>query len=381
MPIACRNKLEHGTDFCRTDCPARTPGIFSYVRVEQPEDLPAADERCIDIAILDMNHGWPNLGHDSLVHAVLDTGCDLLAPLAASGLMVRAISFEVRRRHMIPEPPGGRFSVYVGSGGPGHLDPRRNDGVSEGSQGIREDPGWEAPLHSLFDRIRLSWDAALLSVCHSFGEMCLWSGAATPVLRGPSKGGKSTGVLENVLTPQALEHPWFARFAAELGDDRRLRVVDNRLFDLIPARPPAPGELPIGFEMLGVGGPPGDAVTMLEFARDAGGVMPRVFGVNHHPEIVNRSRQLMILEQKRARGEVSEQWFEERALILTAAYADEDSDRRIHLTSDYTLLAPLRFHVLRQVRRRAEALGLGLELHEDQILEAPLQRLAGTTIL
>lgn len=104
MPIACRNKLEHGTDFCRTDCPARTPGIFSYVRVEQPEDLPAADERCIDIAILDMNHGWPNLGHDSLVHAVLDTGCDLLAPLAASGLMVRAISFEVRRRHMIPEP-------------------------------------------------------------------------------------------------------------------------------------------------------------------------------------------------------------------------------------------------------------------------------------
>jgi hypothetical protein len=380
VPIACRNKLEHGTDFCRTDCPARTPGIFSYVRVERPEELPAADERCIDVAILDMNHGWPNLGHDSLVHAVLDIGCDLLAPLAGAGMMVRALSFEVRRGHVLPEPPGGRFSVYVGTGGPGHLDPACNDGISPGSQGILEDPAWEAPLFGLFDRIRKDPEAALLSVCHSFGVMCRWSGAAQPVLRGPEKG-KSTGVLENVLAPQALQHPWFARFAAELGDSGRLRVVDNRLFDLIPTRPPAPGELPIGYETLGLGGPRGDALTMLEFGRDAGGVMPRVFGVNHHPEIVNRSRQLMILEQMRERGEVSEQWFEERALTLTATYPDEDSDSRIHLTSDYTLLAPLRFHVLRQVRRRAEALGVRLDLHEDQILEAPLQPLAGTTIL
>jgi hypothetical protein len=381
VPIACRNKLEHGTDFCRTDCPARTPGIFSYVRVERPDDLPPADERCVDVAILDMNHGWPNLGHDSLVHAVLDTGCDLLAPLAGAGMMVRAISFEVRRGHIIPEAPGGRFSVYVGTGGPGHLDPRRNDGVAEGSQGILEDDAWEEPLRGLFDRIRETPEAALLGVCHSFGVMCRWSGIAAPVLRGPEKGGKSTGVLENVLTPGALRHPWFARFAAELGGEGRLRVVENRLFDLIPVRAPAAGEFPIGYETLGAGGPPGDALTMLEFARDEGGVMPRVFGVNHHPEIVNRSRQLMILEQKRERGEVSEPWFEERALILTTSYPDEDSDQRIHLTSDYTLLAPLRFHVLRQVRRRAEALGIRLTLHEDQILEAPLQPLAGTTIL
>jgi hypothetical protein len=380
VPIACRNKLEHGTDFCRTDCPARTPGIFSYVRVERPEDLPAPHERCIDVAILDMNHGWPNLGHDSLVHAVLDIGCDLLAPLADTGMMVRALSFEVRRCHMLPEPPGGRFAVYAGTGGPGDLDPRRNDGVSAGSQGIREDPAWEAPLFELFDRIKRSEDAALLSVCHSFGVMCRWSGAAKAVLRSARKG-KSTGVLENVLSPEARQHPWFARFAAELGEDGRLRVVDNRLFDLVPADPPAPGELPIGYETQGVGGPRGEAVTMLEFGRDPGGVMPRIFGVNHHPEIVNRSRQLMILEQKRERGEVSEQWFEERALILTTTYPDEDSDQRIHLTSDYTLLAPLRFHVLRQVRRRAEALGVRLDLHEDQVLEAPLQPLAGTTIL
>ena len=46
---------------------------------------------------------------------------------------------------------------------------------------------------------------------------------------------------------------------------------------------------------------------MMEFARDAGGVMPRVFGVNHHPEIVDRSRQMMILraEARARRGQPS----------------------------------------------------------------------------
>jgi hypothetical protein len=381
VPIACRNKLEHGSEFCRTDCPARTPGIFSYVRVERPEDLPPADPRCIDIAVLDMNHGWPNLGHDSIIHAVLDTGCDLLAPLAGAGMMVRAISFEVRRFQHIPEPPGGRFALYIGTGGPGHLDPAHNNGTSPGSQGLREDPAWEAPLFRLYDDIMASPDAALLSVCHSFGVMCRWSGAAVPVLRGPEKSGKSTGVLDNLLTNEAALHPWFGRFAAELPDGRRFRVVENRLYDLIPRVGFAERAVPLSYETLGVGGPPGDAITMLEFARDAGGVMPRVLGVNHHPEIVNRSRQMMILEQKRDRGEVGQDWFDERAEILTRTYPDENSDQRIHLTSDYTLLAPLRFHVLRQVRRRAEALGLETGLHEQQIVEVPLQPLAGTSVL
>jgi len=53
---------------------------------------------------------------------------------------------------------------------------------------------------------------------------------------------------------------------------------------------------------------------MMEFARDRGGVMPRVFGVNHHPEIVDRARQMMLLQQKRERGEVTPEWSEERGL-------------------------------------------------------------------
>jgi hypothetical protein len=325
----------------------------------------------VDVAVLDMNHGWPNLGHDSLIYAAKDAVCDLAPFLERENLRVRVISHEVRKGQVVPGAPGGRFSLYIGTGGPGEIDPRRNDGKGEGSQGVVEDPSWEPRVFDLYDRILADERAALLSVCHSFGVMCRWSGVAAPSLRGETKGGKSTGILENTLTEEARKHPWFSRFADELPEGRRLRVVENRLFDLIPtAASFPPGILPIGYETLGVGGPTGDAVTMLEFARDAGGIMPRVFGVNHHPEIVDRGRQRLVLDEKRARGEVSEAWVEERLEILTRTYPDENSDQRLHVTSDYTLLWPLRFHLTRAVRLRAEALGIDAALHEDQVVEA-----------
>jgi hypothetical protein len=364
VPLSCQHKVVHGRQSCVSDCPADGPGgVFSYHRVEAPEDLPPPDLHTVDVAVLDLNHGWPNLGHDSLVHAILDASCDL--PLAGSGLRVRALSYDVRRSHVVPEPPGARFSLYLGTGGPGHLDPRRNDGREPWSQGVVEDPAWEGPLFALFDRIRAHESAALLGVCHSFGVLCRWSKAAQPILRGPEKG-KCTGILENVLTSEARRHPWFERFADELPDGRHLRVVENRLFDLVAADPLPEGLVAIGHEAPGLGG--GDAVTMIEFARDPRGVMPRIFAVNHHPEIVDRFRQIMILEQKHDRGEVSREWYQERLEILTRTYPDENSDQRLHVTSDFTLLGPLRFHLQRAVRLRARQLGIEVDLHEDRVL-------------
>ena len=66
---------------------------------------------------------------------------------------MRVLSYDVRRTLQIPQSPNGRFQLYVGTGGPGHLDPRLNDGVREESQGIAESPAWEAPLFRLFDDI------------------------------------------------------------------------------------------------------------------------------------------------------------------------------------------------------------------------------------
>jgi hypothetical protein len=368
MPLECAFKRRHGRQFCVTDCPASAPcGTFEYVRVERPEDVPAADSRAIDVAVLDMNHGWPNLGHDSLVHAVMDASGEAVEALEEAGLRVRVLSFDVRRSGILPGPPGPRYSLYLGTGGPGHIDPHENDGAAPYAQGIRENAAWEEPAFRLFDAIRADDRAALLAVCHTFGILCRWSGAAVPVLRSPAKG-KCTGVLENVLAGTAAEHPWFRRFAEALGPNARLRVVENRLFDLVP-RPDRPAwAVPIGFETLGVGGTPGDAVTMIEFARDRGGVMPRVFAVNHHPEILDRSRQSLILNQKRDRGEVTDEWYRERLEILTRDFPDEDVDRRLRLTSDFTLLGPLRFHLYRQVRLRAESLGRARGFHEDRVL-------------
>jgi hypothetical protein len=373
MPLVCGFKEQHGRQFCETDCPASAPcGVFEYARVERPEDVPAPDEQVIDVAVLDMNHGWPNLGHDSLVHAVMDAGCEAIEALEGARLRVRVVSYDVRRSGVLPEGPGGRFSLYVGTGGPGHIDPRRNDGVTPWSQGIRENPAWEAPAFRLFDAIRASDDCALVAVCHTFGVLCRWSGAAEPVLRGAGKG-KCNGVLENVLAWPAGDHPWFRRLAALLGDGGRLRVLENRLFDLVPRAETWPGwAVPLGYETLGVGGPPGDAITMIEFARDRAGIVPRMLAVNHHPEIVDRYRQVMILNQKRDRGEVSDQWYQERLDILTKSFPDVDVDQSLHLTSDFTLLGPLRFHLFRAIRQRAERLGREPGLHEDRVLVAVL---------
>jgi hypothetical protein len=350
---------------------------FLYQRVESPADLPAADPRVVDVAVLDMNFGWPNLGHDSIVHAVRDAASDLEPALDEAGLRVRALSYDVRARHQVPEPPGGRFGLYLGTGGPGHLDPRRNDGESAGSQGLVEDPAWEAPLFRLFDAVEASREAALLAVCHTFGVLCRWSGVAEPSLRGAEKGGKSAGIQENLLTAEARRHPWFAQLAAELPDGRRLPVVDHRLFDLIPRGGGRPAGVPIGREALGVGGPEGPALTMMEFARDPAGVMPRLFGANHHPEVMDRAHQLLVLAEKQARGEVDDVWVEDRRRVLSQAYGDDLDDRRLRLTSEYTLLQPLRFHLFRQVRRRAESLGLSVPVHEEQALNVGVHAAAG----
>jgi hypothetical protein len=373
MSFLCKHKLPGSPHFCGLGRPENAPcGAFEYVRVERPGDLPPADPRVVDVAVLDMNHGWPNLGHDGLIHSLLDLSCELLPLAEETGVRVRALSFDVRRSRMIPEPPGGRFALYLGTGGPGSLDPHENDGLSETCQGIREDPSWQAPLFRLFDRILADESAALLAVCHTFGVLCRWSGLARPVLRGPAKGGKSAGVLENVLAPEATRHPWFRQLAREAAGGERLRILDNRLFDLIPRSGPFPeGMTPIGWETLGVGGPRGEAITMIELARDPAGTMPRIFGVNHHPEVMDRARQMQIVDQKLERGEVSAEWVAERREALTRTFPDEDSEQRLRQTSDYTLLGPLRFHLRRQVRQRIESLGFAVDLHEDRVAAGP----------
>ena len=305
--------------------------FFEYVRAD--DGVPPAERDRVDVAILDMNHSWPNVGHDSLVRAVREAA----EWYQGAGLVVRVVSFDVRGAMNIPEL--GRFKLFIGTGGPGHLDPRLNDGAAEWSQGITESAAWEAPLFRLFDDIFADDDAALIAVCHTFGLLCRWSGAARPVLRAE----KSSGMPTNALADAGVAHPWFGRFARQLADGRHFRVVDNRLFDLIAGRR---DDRMIAFEEEG-----SDGLTMLELARDADG-MPRVLGANHHPEIIDRQHIMTVLERKRNHREVTPAWYEERASTMLDLFTGE-RERESRLTSEYTLLAPLRHHLGKLVADRA----------------------------
>ncbi len=323
------------------------PGLH-YVRVEKAGDEPGPVRGMVDMAVLDMHHGFPNLGHESIVDTLLEIARQERAHLPGAPEL-RVLSYDVRAGCAVPMGPAGQFSIVVGTGGPGALDPRENDGVSEASQGVRESSAWEAPLFRFFDRVFLDSSVALLGICHSFGLLARWSGVAAAVLRPEGKGGKSTGVKGNVLTPAALEHPWFSGFAQANGGPG-FRVLDSRLYDLIPTGTKT------GLVLAVEEGPEpeseGDAVTMVELSRDAAGVGPRIWGVNFHPEIGDQGKQRVRLERLADRGEVTASWLEERRDALDAWDASESAERGLQWTSSFTFEGPLRRIIARVLAER-----------------------------
>jgi hypothetical protein len=306
---------------------------FTYVRPETRADIPEPDGAFVDAHVLDMNHAWHNAGHDSIVALVKQLAADADTTLSEAALTVRLISYDVRRSLLLPPAPNG-IALYVGTGGPGHLDPRLNhrDDVDAGE--IAETHAWEAPLFEFYDAVARDERAMLYGVCHTFGLLCRWSGIAEPVLRTAEKGGPSIGIVENVLTPQALEHPWFARLAAHLPDGRSLPIVDSRHYDLIPTASAFPrGITPVAFESNGAGA--GPAVTMVEFARKPNGV-PRMFAANHHPEIPDALELAALLEQKLAQGEVTRDWYESRAALVDQLLRRNHSEPARLLAAGYS---------------------------------------------
>lgn len=344
-----------------------TSQAFQYVRATTPEEIPAASPHVIDIALLDMNHHFPNLGHGSIVQTVACIAGMLEPVLTPAGLAVRVVSFPVRNNLMVPDASSDQFSMILGTGGPGHIDPGQNDGVADFSQGVKEDTSWEPRFQALMSAVLKDEKRAAMMICHSYGLTCRWLGVAKPILRGPEKGGKSAGIHENVLTPEALAHPWFSRLASELADGKHLKIADSRLFDLIPVSDKFPeGVTPIGYETW-KDGSASTALTMIEVARDRNGVMPRIFAVNHHPEIYDLELQRELIAEKLAKGEVTQQWYEERNRTIAELITPEAS-RHLILTSRYTLICPVAFHIFRFVRERREAMGLPGGAHEDQVL-------------
>jgi hypothetical protein len=214
-----------------------------------------------------------------------------------------------------------------------------NDGESPHAQGVKEDPAWEGPLFSFFDRILSEEKTHFLGICHSYGLLARWAGAAEAVLRPPEKGGKSMGAVQNVLTVAAKHHPWFSGLY-RVRKGPVIQVLDSRLFDLIPTNR---GDVNfLAFETNGRPDSPGEAVTMLEFARDPDGFGPRVWGLNSHPEIGDRGQQRARLRSLAESGEVSAQWVEERDKALDAWNNSKATERGLQWTSSFAFEGPVR---------------------------------------
>ena len=319
------------------------PGLgLSYVRVGEAGDEPPPERGLVDVAVLDMHHGYANLGHASIVESLLNYAHDARQKHLGAPA-VRVVSYDVRLGLAIPSSPA-RFPLVVGSGGPGALDPRENDGVSTSSQGILEDPAWEAPLFRFFDGVLASPATAMLGICHSFGLLARWAGVARAALRGPEKGGKSAGIVTNILTDDAWAHPFFGDYFAENGSPD-VKVLDSRLFDLLPTGTGI--ARPLGFDCDRPGAGPGPAVTMFEFARMEDSTLPRIWGVNHHPEIGDPLLQRERLERVWANGGVSQAWYQERLGALAAWRASAAAEQGLRRTSRWTFEKPLRLHLER----------------------------------
>jgi hypothetical protein len=313
--------------------------------VERADDEPPPVRNVLDVAVLDMHHGFANLGHASVVDRLMRIAREERTRLGAGVPGVRVVSYDVRKGCAVPSSPA-RYALVVGTGGPGALDPRENDGVSPYAQGIREDPAWEPLLWRFFDGVVAEPATALLGICHTFGLLARWAGFGVAVVRPPEKG-KSAGVVSNFLTDEARGHPWFGGlYRASSGG--RIQVLDSRLFDILPtgrasaevlAREATPGDAP------------GDAITMAELERFADGT-PRVWAVNHHPEIGDageqRARLLRIAEARR----VTEEWLTERLGALEAWNASSAAERRLQITSSFTFEEPVRKILSRALAER-----------------------------
>ena len=86
---------------------------------------------------------------------------------------------------------------------------------------------------------------------------------------------------------------------------------------------------------------------MFEFARLQGGTVPRVWGVNHHPEIGDVGLQRERLERLRENRGVSGAWYRERLAALDAWNASAATEQDLQRTTRWTFEKPLRIHLER----------------------------------
>ncbi|HTS02517.1 MAG TPA: hypothetical protein VMN04_08335, partial [Thermoanaerobaculia bacterium] len=75
---------------------------LAYVRVTTPAEEPPPEPGVVDFAVLDMHHGYANLGHASIVESLLNYAHDERVRRNGNAPGVRVLSYDVRAGHAIP---------------------------------------------------------------------------------------------------------------------------------------------------------------------------------------------------------------------------------------------------------------------------------------
>ena len=208
----------------------------------------------VDVAVLDMNHGWPNLGHDSLVHAVLDAACEATGR-ARGGRDARARAL-VRRAPLghaagAPGPPLLALSRHRRAGAP--RPARATTACARNRRASARTPRGSSPPSRCSTRSgatsrRRSSPCATPSACCAAGRARPRPCCAGRRRASAAASSRTSWRCRRPSTPGSAASP------SSCGPSARLRVVENRLFDLIP-RPDGfpPGAVPIALRDPGRG--------------------------------------------------------------------------------------------------------------------------------
>ena len=154
-----------GSKYCVYRAPRRCVSTHVTARVSRASLRRSAIPAVLDVAVLDMNHGWPNVGITTGSSRRSRTPRASRRPPLLPRRACRSAPISVRTsaaRCKLPDPEDDRFAIYVGTGGPGHLDPRLERRQRPRSAGRRSRiPSWEAPAVPPVRRDRRRDDAAL----------------------------------------------------------------------------------------------------------------------------------------------------------------------------------------------------------------------------
>ena len=121
----------------------------------------------------------------------------------------------------------------------------------------------------------------------------------------------------------------------------------------------------------------GNALTGVEFARDLSGTMPRMLGVNHHPEIMDSgAAKGHHREASWDHGEVTRAWYEER-MERCSPWVNRDVEiaQQLAMTTGFTFVWPLAVPAGQGTSAATpSACNRVFEMHENQIRRDPLRR-------